>query len=164
MNEYEEENETDPLPVFCENVVVNPILGYYSLKAKENGTPFHCACSIPKRLSMSDSDLCVVLGNTLENAIEACGNLDNPEARFLAAEAGIVKTQHCGKVFTLMAAFPNLCAAEESRSVSRRMQPFAHHNSWILEPVTCFAGSFNTNFGEKGVNFAMSMMQALFYV
>ncbi|WP_242833074.1 sensor histidine kinase [Desulfosporosinus acidiphilus] len=168
VSEYAEKSETDPLPVFCENVVANSILGYYSLKAREVGIPFHCACSIPSRLAMSDSDLCVVLGNALENAIEACGNLDNPGARFLAAEArtvnsqlllkienayngslniqdrgyrstksgefhgmglqnikkvveacgGFVKTQHSGKVFTLMAAFPNPCAAEESRSVS----------------------------------------------
>ncbi|AET69233.1 hypothetical protein Desor_3771 [Desulfosporosinus orientis DSM 765] len=166
LSEYAEKTETDPLPVFCENIVANSILGYYSLKAKEGGIPFHCACSIPRQLSISDSDLCVVLGNALENAIEACGNLDNPDARFLSAEArtindqlllkiensyngclniqdggylstkngefhgiglqnikkvvevcgGFVKTEHSGKVFTLMAAFPNPCGAEEGQA------------------------------------------------
>jgi len=37
LREYTEKTETDPLPVFCENVVANSILGYYSLKAKEGG-------------------------------------------------------------------------------------------------------------------------------
>jgi len=163
LNEYAEKIETDQLPVFCENIIANSILGYYYLKAKKDGILFHCTCSIPKKLSMSDTDLCVVLGNALENAIEACGNLDNSKMRFISMEArtmngqmlmkiensyngclkvkddsyistkngefrgigmkniknvmescgGFVKTEHNGKVFTLMAAFPNPCDIEE---------------------------------------------------
>lgn len=163
LNEYAEKIETDQLPVFCENIIANSILGYYCLKARKDGILFHCACSIKKKLSMSDTDLCVVLGNALENAIEACGNLDNSKMRFISMEArtmngqmlmkiensyngclkvkddsyistkngefhgigmkniknvmencgGLVKTEHNGKVFTLMAAFPNPCDIEE---------------------------------------------------
>lgn len=166
LSEYAQNTETDPLPVFCENVVANSILGYYSLKAREGGIPINFSCSIQRQLAMNDSDLCVVLGNALENAIEACGKLDNPEARFLAVEArtvngqlllkienayngrlniqdgsylstkggefhgigmqnikkvveacgGFVKTEHSGKVFTLMAAFPNSGDAEAGQS------------------------------------------------
>lgn len=157
LSEYMEKTETDPLPVFCENIIANSILGYYSLKAKEGGIAFHCACSIQRELSVSDSDLCVVLGNALENAIEACRNLDNLNTSFISVETrtingqlllkiqnsyngrlniqnglylstksgqfhgigmqniikvveaygGFVKTEHDGKVFTLMAAFPD---------------------------------------------------------
>jgi signal transduction histidine kinase len=166
LSEYSEKTETDTLPVFCENIVANSILGYYSLKAKEGGIPLHCACSIQRQLSMSDSDLCIVLGNALENAVEACGNLDNESTRFISAEArtingqlllkiensyngslniqdgcylstksgqfhgigtqnirkvveaygGFVKMEHNGKVFTLMAAFPNSCGAGEGQT------------------------------------------------
>ena len=86
IGKYAEITETEPIPFFCENVVANSILGYYALKAKENGIPFHCASSIPKQLSISDSDICIVLGNALENAIEACRNLDNTEERFISNE------------------------------------------------------------------------------
>lgn len=89
LEEYAEKIETDPVPFFCENVVANSILGYYSMKAKKCGIPFHCACSIPKQLSVSDIDLCVVLGNSLENAIEACSNLE-PDKRFISNEAGVI--------------------------------------------------------------------------
>jgi Signal transduction histidine kinase regulating citrate/malate metabolism len=93
LSEYTEEIETDPLPVFCENIVANSILGYYSLKAREGGIPFQCACSITKHPSVSDSDLCVVLSNALENAIDACRNLDNPDARFISAQARTINGQ-----------------------------------------------------------------------
>lgn len=93
LNEYAENIETEPLPVFCENVVANSILGYYSLKAKQSNIPFHCACSIQRQISINDSDLCVVLGNALENAIEACGKLDDPDARFISVEARTINGQ-----------------------------------------------------------------------
>lgn len=169
LNEYAEETETDPLPVFCENIVANSVLGYYYLKAVKADIKFSCACGIPKRLQISDSDLCVVLGNALENAVEACGALEQPNARFLSAGSrilngqllikiknsyngflklndggysstkagefhgiglrniqkvvesygGFVKTEHDGKVFTLMAAFPNPCDPPEENKVQK---------------------------------------------
>jgi len=93
LGEYNKKIEIDPIPYFCENVVANSILGYYSLKAKERGIPFYCACSIPKQLLISDIDLCIVLGNALENAIESCSNLDNPEARFILNEVRVLNNQ-----------------------------------------------------------------------
>jgi Signal transduction histidine kinase regulating citrate/malate metabolism len=90
LGEYVEKTETDPLPVFCENIVANSILGYYSLKAKESGVLFRCAAGIQRQLSECDSDLCVVLGNALENALEAYGYLPNPNARFISTEARTV--------------------------------------------------------------------------
>jgi sensor histidine kinase regulating citrate/malate metabolism len=51
-------------------------LGYYFLKSKEADIPFRCTASIKKELSISDTDLCIVLSNALENAIEACERLD----------------------------------------------------------------------------------------
>ncbi len=87
LSAYAEMSETEPLPVFCENVVANSILGYYALKAKACGIPFHCVCAIPKRISVKDSDLCVVLGNALENALEACEKLDKSAVLLIAVEA-----------------------------------------------------------------------------
>ncbi|MEA4934701.1 MAG: GHKL domain-containing protein, partial [Lawsonibacter sp.] len=89
LSDYADKSETEPLPVFCDNIVANSILGYYSLKAKERDITFFCACAIPKRLSVSDGDLCVGLSNALENALEACGKLAEPEARLISAEARI---------------------------------------------------------------------------
>lgn len=87
LSEYAAKVDPAPLPVFCENTVANSILGYYFLRLKERGTVLRCTCQIPKQLTVSDSDLCVVLGNALENAMEACSKVENPEARFVSAEA-----------------------------------------------------------------------------
>ncbi|MDN5352038.1 MAG: hypothetical protein PWQ12_958 [Clostridiales bacterium] len=86
LNEYGNKTETDPLLVFCENVVANAILSYYFLKARDAGIAFQCTCSIRKQLAVSDTDLCVVLSNALENAIEACGRTESPTERFLSVD------------------------------------------------------------------------------
>lgn len=86
LSEYVQMTDTEPLPVFCENVVANSILGYYSLQAKTRGVPLRCACAIPKQLPVSDGDLCIVLGNALENAIEACEKLPDQARRFVSIE------------------------------------------------------------------------------
>lgn len=93
LAEYGDNNEPEPLPVFCENAVANSILGYYSFKAKERGIPLSYTCVIPKRLPVSDSELCVVLGNALENALEACERVPAPDTRFIAVEARTVGGQ-----------------------------------------------------------------------
>jgi len=72
LRDYTQKTETEPLPVFCEHAVANSILGYYALKAAENSLQFNCRCEIPENLPVSESDLCITLGNALENAYEAC--------------------------------------------------------------------------------------------
>ena len=98
LKEYGEKTEIEQLPVFCENVVANSIIGYYYLRAKESGIPFESRCNIGMQTAMSDSDLCIVLGNALENAIEACRQKDNSERRFASVKAGTIKGQWLLKV------------------------------------------------------------------
>lgn len=86
LREYVQRTDTEPLPVFCKNIVANSVLGYYSLQAKARSVPLHCICVIPKQLSIGDGDLCIVLGNALENAIEACEKLSDPTLRFVRIE------------------------------------------------------------------------------
>jgi signal transduction histidine kinase len=98
LKEYGEKGETKQLPVFCENVVANSIIGYYYLRAKESGIPFESRCNIGRQTAMSDSDLCIVLGNALENAIEACRQNDKSEILFVSVEAETIKRQWLLKV------------------------------------------------------------------
>lgn len=57
---------------FCDNQAVDSILGYYSEHAKQEGIPFLAQIDIPENFSGDDEmDICLVLSNLLENAIEA---------------------------------------------------------------------------------------------
>lgn len=57
------------------NSVVSVILNEYTSNADEVDIPFHFDVSVPHNLGITAVDLYVLLGNTLDNAIEACCSL-----------------------------------------------------------------------------------------
>lgn len=61
--------------VDVDNVVVSSILDNYAHVASEADINFHLDVMVPPVLSVSPVDLYIILGNTLDNAIEACNVL-----------------------------------------------------------------------------------------
>lgn len=57
---------------FCSNVAVNALLQYYTAVTAEHRIEANFQPIIPEKLQISDVALCTVLGNLLENAVEAC--------------------------------------------------------------------------------------------
>jgi len=98
LSEYGQKVDKEQLPIFCENVVANSIIGYYYIRAKESGIIFESQCNIKSNITMGDSDICIVLGNALENAIDACKQMDNSQVRFVSVEAVKMKGQYLMKV------------------------------------------------------------------
>ncbi len=139
LNTYGEKTETDPLPVFCENGVANSILGYYALKAKAADIPFRCVCSIPRQLAVSDIDLCVVLGNALENAIEACCGMESQSGRFIAVEVRPVNRQLLIKVKNT---YNGLLQAEERGYPSTKKEPDHGMGLGNIRKVAAACGGF----------------------
>ena len=53
------------------NLVADSLLSYYYTRGKELGFTLEAEVSLPKLPAISDMDLCVLIGNLLENAIDA---------------------------------------------------------------------------------------------
>lgn len=68
LPEYSAEQET---PV-CRNHVVDVIIRHYAAVAKEQGILMQIEMDFPKTVRCSHSDLCIIFGNLVENAVEAC--------------------------------------------------------------------------------------------
>ena len=60
---------------YCENETANLILSAFAQRASRDGISLNAAVTLPPFLLISDSDLCVLLSNALENALHACQNL-----------------------------------------------------------------------------------------
>ena len=58
------------------------LLTHYSALAKDQQITFRIRINIPDQFSIQESDLSVLLGNLLENAMLAAGNADKPH-RFI---------------------------------------------------------------------------------
>ena len=57
---------------FCENDVVDVILRHFAILAEREGIRFTVDAAIPETLPIDNADLCTVISNLLENALEAC--------------------------------------------------------------------------------------------
>lgn len=62
-------------PARCANSAVNAVLTAYLVQAANAGCTVESDLRIPMDLPFEDTDLCVILANTLENAIHACQEL-----------------------------------------------------------------------------------------
>ena len=69
--------------VYCDNRAVSAITAYYLSLAEHQGVEITVKLIVPGEAGpIRDSDLCVIVGNFLENAVEACRNVVEGE-RFL---------------------------------------------------------------------------------
>lgn len=55
----------------CDNPAVDGVAGHYCLRYKENSIPFSVKLELPHTLPIPEIDMCLVLSNLLENALEA---------------------------------------------------------------------------------------------
>lgn len=78
------DNYTASLPemqslVYCQHYAINALLGYFHQQAKSQGIELDIFLQLPEKIDLPETTLSVVLGNLLENAIDACQ--DVPAAR-----------------------------------------------------------------------------------
>ena len=73
---------------FCDNETVNLLCSSFAQKAKEQDTRLQVEARLPKELPISDTELCALLSNGLENALNAAGALP-PENRWVRCFFGI---------------------------------------------------------------------------
>jgi len=76
LNGLHEQFENRELPNFCGNVVINSLVSDYARKCKELNIDFNVTILIPPGISLPNYEMCIVLGNLLENAVEACQKLE----------------------------------------------------------------------------------------
>ena len=61
---------------YCENETVNLILSSYAGRAKKEGITLEMEAMLPEKIPFSDTELCSLLSNALENAIHACLDIE----------------------------------------------------------------------------------------
>ncbi len=65
------------------NVMIDAVINSKLSLAKTHQIAVNAKAVIPRELPLPETDLCVILGNLLDNAIEACRWLENPADRFI---------------------------------------------------------------------------------
>jgi hypothetical protein len=66
---------------YCDNQAINLILSSYINMAKNENIAVKTQAYIPKTCEIADMDLCIILANAIENAINACMNIKETSNR-----------------------------------------------------------------------------------
>lgn len=97
------EIEAQKVERYCENEAANLILSAFAGRAKKEGIQMKVKGTLPAFIMVSDSDLCVLLSNALENALHACQPLA------AAKEACVIDVQFYDRDGRLFLQIENPC-------------------------------------------------------
>lgn len=75
------------------NVMLDAILNSKLSLIKAKNIAVNAKASVPSDLRISEIDLCAIIGNLLDNAMEACLRLERTQDRFIRIYIGVLKRQ-----------------------------------------------------------------------
>ena len=88
MDRLEARTDSLQVHVHTNHPVVDAILRFYESEAVRVGADFQISLQLPPVLNFPDDELCILLGNLLENALEACQR-QTDDSRFINLRANV---------------------------------------------------------------------------
>ncbi len=72
LHDLQRELDSAATQTFCQNQAVNGLLQEFLGRCRENQVNLEAHLDLPETISVDDLTLCIVIGNLLENALDAC--------------------------------------------------------------------------------------------
>lgn len=117
VEQYRKSIPTDKNMVLCENYAANSIVSHYIALAHEEGvSDIDIRCVLAKNSGIDDTDLCVLLGNLLENAIEGCKTVPSEKRKMKLR----ISTHAGNLMLTVDNTFDGRLLAEDGEFLSRK--------------------------------------------
>lgn len=79
------------IPITCSNLSADALICHYLKLAKQQRVVVTTNLHLPDDLGIDDQDLCIILGNCLENAIEACAKIPENKVRTIDIKTTLSK-------------------------------------------------------------------------
>ncbi len=97
LSDYLDElaNDLETIDTFVKtgNVVVDAVISSKLAMCKTKNIPCDSTIQMPDNCNINDVDLCIIISNLLDNAIEACEKIEEKEDRFVRLYIGTFKEQ-----------------------------------------------------------------------
>jgi len=141
------------------NVMIDAILNSKMSLIKARSIPVSAKAAAPNETDLSDIDLCVILGNLLDNAMEACAGQGEEEERFIRIYMGVMKKQ-------LYISVQNTFSGRKKRTerlVSTKRESGHGYGLSRIDAVVKRNGGYINRQNEDGI-FATEVMLPLFRV
>jgi glutaredoxin len=83
LHRVEESLNSTVIEQYCDNYVLNVFLSTCFNKAREEQIEIKCTADIPEHLNIDNIELGMIFTNAIENAVNACKKIENPEKRHI---------------------------------------------------------------------------------
>ena len=90
--QYVESTPLDQPALYCENIAANALIAFFSQQAQKQGIRFDAQVALPESVPIGKIDLSVILGNLLENAVEACTRQRKGD-RYIRVQGSIIENK-----------------------------------------------------------------------
>ena len=77
LSQITEAEESGRRPTLCSNAAVDAVAAHYDAEARRHGIEMRWRLELPEEAPVPEIDLCSVLGNLVENAIEAVSTAED---------------------------------------------------------------------------------------
>ena len=142
LDRYSASLPDDSLVRFCENAAANAVLLYFAQQAKDNDTDYIVKADIPGDIFVSDTDISVLFGNLLENALDACRKEKDDDRRIVVLFFPAVRS--ASRWTTPLPERSNAPAAESLFRSSTRGADSAHSRSEALPRITAASAALKS--------------------
>ena len=115
LAEVQSQAPENELRAYCNNSVINALLAGYADRCAKNNVRFDVLLDLPETLTVPNYEICIILGNLLENAAEACEKLTHNAVIELA-----VKTQGTHLVIMVKNSFEGNIKEENGQPASTK--------------------------------------------
>lgn len=122
LSDIQEKPPNDDLRQYCKNPVLNALIVSYAERCANAHIRYSVQLAIPETLIIMNYDMCIILGNLLENAVEACQELEGI-AHSLNRDKEIklaIKTQGAHLAIMVRNSFSGEITAENGQPVSAK--------------------------------------------
>ncbi len=78
--QFSEKHARPDVLVYCDHYATNALLSYYAKEAENAEIEFFVKCQLPEETGIPNKDLTIILGNLIENAMNACKKIEDRTA------------------------------------------------------------------------------------
>lgn len=150
------------LKVYSGDPYIDAVINSKVDEMTENDITFQYSIDIPKPLNISPSDICIILFNLIENAIEACSKIDECKKRFIELSIRR-KGQYVAIVCRNSVTLGSVTQAGLNHS-TKKEQGHGFGLVSIRECAECNGGSITFDIEEEQVTIKVLLMEKTDYV
>ncbi len=127
---------------YCMHYAANVLIGHYADSFAERHIRFVCKANIPQDVFVDRLQLCTLLGNALQNALEACVKISDQDKRYVSLQINCTN-DNIGMV--VKNSFDGCIKQDRGRIISSKDESHGLGLSSINRIVSMYDGYFNTS-------------------